>query len=240
MSTEKFDILFSGQIMEGQDEAEVRTKVGHIFKANEKQLERLFSGQAVKIKSGVDLDSAVKYRVAFRNAGALIDIKPATAASPETTAQPQAAASQPSEAAAQSQDAASQPSAAPQPAAKDEIELLPPKTGSLIDCASAVTPAAIPNIDGLDFDSTDAPLDKTEPPPPADIDTQNLTLNPADSETMLDETAPPPPADIDTNDLDLNPANTGSLEDCQQVVEPAEIPDISALEMVEPKAQSSQ
>jgi len=242
MSTDTFDIFFSGQIMEGQNETEVRKKVGHIFKANEKQLERLFSGQAIKIKSGVDLDNAVKYRVAFRNAGALIDIKPTTAANPKTEAQPQAASSQPSETSTQPQGTAGQPlaSAEPQPAEKDEIELLPPQTGSLIDCAAEVIPAAIPNIDGLNFDDTDEPLDKTEPPPPANIDTQNLTLNPASLETVLDETEPPPPANIDTSSMELNPANTGSLEDCQQAVEPAEIPDISALEMVEPKAQNSQ
>jgi len=226
MSTEKFDIFFSGQIMEDQDEAEVRTKVGRIFKANEKQLDRLFSGQAVKIKSGVDLDSAVKYRVAFRNAGALIDIRPTTTASTATAAQPQATDSSP-------------PTESSQPA-KDGIELLPPKTGSLIDCAPEVIPAAIPNIDSMDFGNNAEPLDATEPPPPANIDTQGLTLNPASTETMLDETEPPPPANIDTDSLDLNPANTGSLEDCQQPVEPAEIPDISALKIIEADTQNSQ
>jgi len=221
MSTEQFDIFFSGQIIEGEAEDEVRTKVGRIFKANPKQLERLFSGQAVKIKSGVNLDSAVKYRVAFRNAGALIEIKPATdnnspSTPPQTT---------------------SQSSAEPPPATKDGIELLPPNTGSLIDCAPEVIPATIGNIDNLDFGSQTTPLDETEPPPPANIDIQGLALNPAASETMLDETAPPPPANINTDSLVLNPANTGSLEDCQQPVTPVEIPDISALEVIEPKHQ---
>ncbi len=206
--SEKFDIFFSGQIIAGQDEAAVRAKLGRAFNANPKQLEQLFSGQSVKIKSAVDIEKAAKYRVSFRNAGALIDIKPVTAAvqHPAST-----------------------------PPTKDEIELLPAKTGSLIDCAPQVVPAEIPNIDGITLGSNTAPLDSREPTPPASIDTEGLTLNPPHAETTLDERKPPPPAEIDTTGLTLNAANTGSLEDCQQPLEAAKIPDISALEMVEPK-----
>ncbi|MCF6354110.1 MAG: hypothetical protein L3J26_03255 [Candidatus Polarisedimenticolaceae bacterium] len=206
--SEKFDIFFSGQIIAGQDEAAVRAKLERAFNANPKQLEQLFSGQPVKIKSGVDIEKAAKYRVSFRNAGALIDIKPVT-----TTAQPPAST----------------------PPAKDKIELLPAKTGSLIDCAPQVVPAKIPNIDGITLGSSTAPLDSREPAPPANIDTEGLTLNPPHSETTLDERKPSPAAEIDTTGLTLNTANTGSLEDCQQPVEAAKIPDISALEIVEPK-----
>lgn len=226
MSTERFDIFFSGQIIEGQDEATVRTKVGEIFNANPKQVAQLFSGQPVRIKSGVDLDKAAKYRVAFRDAGALIDIKPSSPAGTATPTQPQTKTAQ-------------SPPISPSPT-KDEIELLPPKTGSLIDCAPKVTAAAIPDIDGITLGSNMGPLDETEPPPPANIDTSDLTLNPAHSEVVLDERKPPPPANIDTSDLVLNPANTGSLEDCQPLVEAAEIPDISALEMIEPETKSQQ
>jgi len=226
MPTERFDIFFSGQIIEGQDEAKVREKIGRIFKATPKQLEQLFSGQPVKVKSGVDIDKAVKYRVTFRDAGALIDIKPVSTPNAATTTQPQAKPSQ--------------PPPSPSTPAKDEVELLPAKTGSLIDCAAEVVPAEIPNIDGISLGSNTGPLDETEPPPPANIDTQGLTLNPAQSETTLDEREAPPPANIDTGDLTLNAANTGSLEDCQQVVEAAEIPDISALEMVESEQKHSQ
>ncbi len=206
--SEKFDIFFSGQIMDGQDESKVRTKLERIFNANPKQLERLFSGRPVKIKSGVDIEKATKYRVTFRGAGALIEIKPATATAPASA-----------------------------PTTKDKIELLPAKTGSLIDCAPKVVPAEIPNIDNISLGSNAGSLDNREPPPPANIDTEGLTLNPAHSETFLDEHTPPPPAVIDTGSLSLSAANTGTLEDCQRHAEPAEIPDISALEMVEPKVR---
>jgi len=193
MSAERFNIFFSGQIIEGHNEAEVRAKIGRIFKANPKQLKQLFSGEPVKIKSGVDLDKAVKYRVTFRDAGALVDIKPISTAS---TAQPPV-----------------KTTTQPSPATQDEVELLPPQTGSLIDCAPEGIPAAIPNIDNIMLGNNTAPLDETEPPPPADIDTSNLTLS---------------------------TPNTGTLEDCQQPVEAAELPDISALEMVEPETKRLQ
>ncbi|HEC16507.1 MAG TPA: hypothetical protein ENI99_08070 [Sedimenticola sp.] len=190
MSTERYDIFFSGQIMEGEDEAGVRKKIGAMFKASPEQLERLFSGKPVKIKSGVDLDKAVKYRVAFRDAGALVDIHPA--ASDAQTAQPQPAT-------------AKSTKPAPDTGA---VTLLPPNTGSLIDCAPEIVAAPIPDISGISL---------------------------AEPGATIDESEPPPPVDIDTEDLVLNPPRTGSLEDCRQAVEAMEIPDISALKIVDPE-----
>lgn len=202
MSTERYDIFFSGQIMEDQDEADVRSKIGMMFKAGPEQLERLFSGKPAKIKAGVDLDKAVKYRVAFRDAGALVDIKPS--ASNELTSEKQPATVTGSESTPRiSADTAP-------PLAMDPI-LLPPNTGSLIDCAPEVQSAPVRDISGIEL---------------------------ASAGTTIDESEPPPPADIDTGDLSAGPANTGSLEDCQQPAEPIEIPDISALKIVDPKEKA--
>ena len=199
MSTERYDIFFSGKIIEGQDDAEVRTKIGQMFKAGPQQLERLFSGKPIKVKSGIDLDNAVKYRVAFRDAGALVDIKPAAS---DAEASPQQPA--PSESAESKPDTPAK--AAPPPTEAEDIILLPPNTGSLIDCAPEVIPTPIPDISGIDVANVGATIDESEPPPPANIDTEGLTLN---------------------------PARTGSLEDCQEPVESLEIPDISALKIVD-------
>ncbi len=213
--SERFDIFFSGQIMAGQDETAVRARLGRIFNATPEQLDRLFSGRPVKIKAGVDIEKAGRYRVSFRNAGALIEIKPAAA----TTATPAAAPRK------------------PPPPAGARMELLPARTGSLIDCAPRVAPAVIPGAERLAFGDDSTPLDDRPPPPPARIDTSGLTLGPARPDTALDERPPPPPARIDTSGLTLGPANTGSLEDCQPPAEAVRIPDISALEIVAPKAK---
>lgn len=245
MPIELYDIFFSGAIMEGHNEAEVKNQVGRIFKAEGARLERLFSGQPIRIKAGVDLDTAMKYRVKFREGGALVDIKPSGTPADTGAQPPQSSGSQP-----------------PQPAEShtgtDDISLLPPRTGSLEDCAEKVTPAPLPDISGLSMDQPGITLDETEPPPPVEINTEGLSdvigsledcqlpVEPAELPDIsgitmeqpgitLDETEPPPPVEIDTAGLS---ASIGSLEDCHQEIEPVKIPDISAMEIVSPEEET--
>lgn len=178
MPAQTYDIFFSGRILEGASLDEVKVKIGKLFNTSGDQLEQLFSGEQLKIKNGVDQETAVKYRVAFRNAGALVEIRSADTPASETA------------------DANTDKG----------MVLLPPNTGSLIDCAPRVEPAPVPDISDLSL---------------------------ASPGTVLDETPEPPAADIDTSELQLSPANTGTLEDCQVPKEPAPLPDISQLKLVE-------
>jgi hypothetical protein len=195
MPAQLFDIFFSGQIMEGQDPAEARERIRRLFNAKDDQLQRLFSGEAVRIKGGVDEEEASKYRVAFRDAGALIEIKLAQALAPDS-----APAAAPTEAgiASEKEDSSG-------------LTLLPPNTGSLIDYAPEIDPQEIPDISALN-------------------------LSPEG--TLIDESEETPPAEIDTGDLTVSPAQSGSLEDCRQPVEPYPIPDISNLEMELPEEEN--
>jgi hypothetical protein len=188
MPAQLFDIFFSGQIMEGQDPAEVRERIRRMFNAQDDQLQRLFSGEPVRIKGGADEEEASKYRLAFRDAGALVEIKLAEAADSEEMAAP----------------AVSEPSATGRKSADSGLTLLPPNTGSLIDCAREIEPQEIPDI-------------------------SSLALSPEG--TLIDESEEAPPAEIDTGELTVSPAQSGTLEDCQQPVEPYPIPDISDLQM---------
>ncbi|MCB1859760.1 MAG: hypothetical protein KDI63_15915 [Gammaproteobacteria bacterium] len=177
MPETRYDLYFSGKTMEGSDPQTVRSKIGRLFAANDKTLDRLFSGSPVRVKSEVDQETASKYRVAFREAGALLDIRPATASNRPATTRP------------------------------DESEpwtLLPPNTGSLIDCAPPVTALPIAETPGISLAPPGADMDTAEDPQPAVIDISGLTMS-----------AP----------------RTGSLEDYQSPVLPAPIPDISALEL---------
>ena len=73
MNQESYDVYFSGACLKSADPAEVKRKIGAIFKLEGEKLERLFSGVPVPIKRGVDMDRAVKFRVTFfpgRDAGA--------------------------------------------------------------------------------------------------------------------------------------------------------------------------
>jgi hypothetical protein len=205
MSQQQFDIFFSGQIVDGEDLSEVKIKVGKLFKVDGRKLEKLFSGTETCVKKDVDAETASKYRKTFRNAGALVEIRPTATAditdseqpAPEENVQPATATSEqpaPTE--------SEQPTAITEAEAQDDdsLSLLPPNTGSLIDCAEEVVPQPIPHTVDLELSSTGTIMDESEPPPPAEIDTSGLSLDPADS---------------------------GSLEEFKRQPNPSEVPDIN-------------
>ncbi len=187
MPSQRYDIFFTGQIMDGKDQLEVKQLVGNMFKADQKQLEKLFSGARVRIKANTNEETAAKYRVAFRNAGALVEILSADSGAQE--------AATPSN------------TNPPDPDPSSELTLLPANTGSLEQCAPNVTPQPIPDIEHLSL---------------------------ASAGTTIDESPDPEPPEINTDDLTMGPANNGSLEDCKKEVEPHPIPDISHLDLDKP------
>lgn len=178
MPIQQFDIFFSGQILEGQDPAEVRERIRRLFNAQDDQLQRLFSGEAVRIKGGVDEEEASKYRLAFREAGALLEIRVAETAgdsSPTPVAETRT-----------------------QESDKDtgNLSLLPPNSGSLIDFAPKIEPREIPDISSLTLAPEGSTIDESEEPPAADIDTGNLTVSPAQSGSLEDCQQPVEPYPI--------------------------------------------
>jgi hypothetical protein len=193
MPPQLFDIFFSGQIMEGQDPGEVRERIGRLFNAQDDQLQRLFSGEPVRIKGGVDEEEASKYRVAFRDAGALVEIKLAEAAASDSVPTAAPAASE--------ADATSN---------KDEdsgLTLLPPNTGSLIDFAQEIEPQEIPDTSSLNLSPEGTLIDESEEAAPVEIDTGDLTVGPAQSGTLEDCQQPVEPYPIpDISNLEMEPA----------------------------------
>ncbi len=187
MPSQSYDIYFTGQIMDGKDPLEVRQLVGSMFKADQAQLEKLFSGSRVRIKANIDEETATRYRVAFRNAGALVEILPAESGAIEASATGNANS--------------------PGPDPSSELTLLPANTGSLEGCAPKVTPQQLPDIEHISL---------------------------ASAGSTIDESPDPEPPSINTDDLSMGPANSGSLEDCKKEVEPYPIPDITHLDLDKP------
>ncbi len=81
MSSDLFEVTFSGKIEEGKDLESVRQLISKIFKADEARLEKMFSGQRVMIKRQANEATANKYRAAFKKAGAICDVTPLSIAS---------------------------------------------------------------------------------------------------------------------------------------------------------------
>lgn len=70
----RFDILFSGEPLNGTDVSEVRENLRELFKLGDEALERMFSGQPVSIKKNLDRKSAQQYQQALARAGARIQL----------------------------------------------------------------------------------------------------------------------------------------------------------------------
>ena len=93
MTTEQFDVTFSGKISDGADLQEVKKRVSKLFNADGVKLDQLFSGQRIVIKKDVDRKTAHRYESALRSAGAECDIRSTSSTGAESfAAAPPAAA----------------------------------------------------------------------------------------------------------------------------------------------------
>ena len=157
MPNPTYDIYFSGEMVEGFHPETVRNNLEKLLRVDAEKLSRLFSGRPVRIKSGVDQETAIKYRTTFQEAGALIEIKATQVDKPTTHVE----------------DKMDTPE-------EDKMSLLPPKTGSLIDCAPKIEPAEIPDISDITLAPPGTIIDETEPPPKLNVNTDELSLEPVD------------------------------------------------------------
>ncbi len=210
MPEDRFDIIFAGELIEGPESAAARARVQRMFKASDAQLERLFSGKPVVIKKGVDLEAAAKYRLTFRQVGALVRIHPSA-----TPAQGVAAKAPPA-----------------------PLTLLPANSGSLEELAPKLEPEPLPDISDLAMSAPGEVLDETPTPAPARIDTGELGLVEGKEWTLEDCQSPPLPLVLpDIDDLDFAPP--GDLSHIPPEPPPVPLPDISGMELQEPEEKES-
>ena len=155
---QSFDIYFLGEMLPGTDPAEARRGVARLFKVEETAVDRLFSGKPLRVKQAVDADTASRYRSAFREVGALIQILPGGAPAP--------AARVPDADQGPNPDRSSQSDSVERPAKTER------QPSTAIATASLAEPGSI--------------LDHTPPPPPAEIDTSSLEALPPNSGSLED------------------------------------------------------
>lgn len=161
-----FDIYFSGQLLPNADPAAARAGVGKMFKLEGKALERLFSGNPVRIARSVDVEKANRYRAAFRTFGALIDIVPHHAEPPAPGTKP-----------------------APADPAPDEdsgLTLLPANSGTLEDCAPVIDAQHIPDVSGISLADPGTRLLASDDSPAIEYDTSAFSLGPANTGSLAD------------------------------------------------------
>ena len=83
--TEKYRILFKGEIEAGQDLSAVKERLAQLFKAPPERIERLFTGKAVTLNNNLDYTTAQEYVIELKNAGILCTIEPMSESTPPKT-----------------------------------------------------------------------------------------------------------------------------------------------------------
>jgi hypothetical protein len=76
MAGAKFDIQFAGELLHGADPDVARARLRKLFNLSDEAAARLFDGNPIVIKRGVDTATASRFREVFRDAGALVRIVP--------------------------------------------------------------------------------------------------------------------------------------------------------------------
>lgn len=87
----RFDIVFTGEPLNGTDVADVKENLRQLFKLGEADLEKMFSGQPISIKKDLDRKTASQYQQALTRAGAKIQLvlhQPAASEAPGPTVEP--------------------------------------------------------------------------------------------------------------------------------------------------------
>lgn len=75
MEQRSYRIILEGTIIDGLDRHDVVTKLAVLFGKDAGTVEKLLSGRARPIRTGIDLDTAKKYRTIIKNAGAVVRIE---------------------------------------------------------------------------------------------------------------------------------------------------------------------
>jgi hypothetical protein len=83
---ERYRLVFRGELLEGQHRAVVKRRLTELMQLSETQVEKLFSGAPVILRSDVDRKTAAKYQTLFKQAGGRLQVLVQRDAEPELPA----------------------------------------------------------------------------------------------------------------------------------------------------------
>lgn len=181
----RYEIAFSGQLVEGAPLASVQANLARLFQADAQRIAQLFSGRRVVIKNNLDEAGAEKYRLTLERAGAVVEVLAMLVEEVELTPPP----------APVPVAAASTVVAVASPASPGRLQVAPRDEYM----------AAFVDVEAPDFGIAPVGVDlqdaKPEAPAPV-VDLSQFSLAPAGSDMGQAKTAPagPPP---DTSYLSL-------------------------------------
>jgi uncharacterized protein YbjQ (UPF0145 family) len=103
--SDRFNVVFKGEILTGVDPAAARETVAQLLKVDGAKVEQLFSGQPTVLRRDVDRQTAEKIQRALQNAGAACELVPLGGGEPSAESAPGDLPPEPPPAAAQPADA---------------------------------------------------------------------------------------------------------------------------------------
>lgn len=227
METDKYDLIFTGELVPGKDLAEVKHNLRALFRIDETKVDLLFSGRDTVLKKGLDADAANKYRVAIKKAGARIQlVSSAPAAGVISTP---AKASAPPEKASSLPLAEVSEESAPETSIATELGAQPTKPKEPRPSIQAPDlPLAEPGADLLRAEERVVPQ-------PVQVDLSGLSVAPQDGNLVRnDELNRPEPVAIDVPDYDVAPPGSDVLKPEERAQQVSLDLDLSGLDLADP------
>lgn len=74
--SERYRLVFTGEVADGQHPAVVKKRLTTVLKLDEARMDVLFSGKSVVVKSATDEKTAARYQQVFQQAGARLRVLP--------------------------------------------------------------------------------------------------------------------------------------------------------------------
>ena len=215
MNDEKYDLVFKGQLVKGIDSDNAKRNLAALFKIGIDKAEALFTGKPVILKRNLDADSANKYRVAIKKAGALIDL--VRVELPAQKSKPQG------KAVFTSRDVAGDEKSAESPSTPSKSERAQPEVES--DSPYTLAPAGANLLQPAERQQTVAP----------EIDVSNITLRP-EGGNLLDagEYVETEAVTVEIEDFDLAPVGADVLTVTERKPQQKREVDTSALTLAAP------
>ena len=241
----RYNVYFAGQLLAGHALVRVRDNIARLFNADDATLDKLFSGKPQLIKRDCDKATALKYKQAMEQAGALPVIKAIasqaptatvdTAARPMTAAERIAALAAAPDLAYQNQPAVpvAPPPPSPEPT-EGGVQLAPAGTDVLLPEERQAPATSSVNAPDLEVFASGRRLSDNPPAPPPPPDTSHLSAGAAGERlpTLPSARAPLSP---DTSAIALAPDGT-DFSDCAAPEPAPPVLDLSGIALAGPGA----
>jgi hypothetical protein len=213
--SERYRLVFRGEVLEGQHKAVVKQRLGATLKLEGERLDAIFTGKAVTIRKDADTDTAARFQIAFKRAGARLRVLPVVvdAWEPELSGAAATSGSPPAQAGAfqlapVGARLAEPRAAAPAPSV-DIAHLSLASPGAVLGEPRPAT-APMPDVSHLTVAALGSVLGGAAAnPAPAEVAAPLWQIADAGVDLVPSSVPVPPPFDVDEIDFELAPP--GSL-----------------------------